>query len=317
MAIVRSNQQKRKTALIGWLFVAPLLIYFLVFQLAPILMSFGISFTEWNWRTSPTFVGFQNYIELFTNRILYPNFWKSLWVTIQYMLMSVPLSVAVTLIVSAMLNSKIKGEKFFKSAFFIPSVTAGVAISAIWMFLIDPTYGVIGAINRAWGTNINLLGRTATALPLMAIMAVWSGLGYNVLIMLSAMKNINPSLYEACEIDGGGAVRKFFHVTLPGVAPTILFLCVTSTIGSLQAFDQMYLMTGGGPDGSTTTFMLEIYNMIFSYQEVGTASAMSYVLFSLILIITITGQWFLPANRERREQRRKEKHGKDIAPCQQ
>lgn len=156
MAIVRSNQQKRKTALIGWLFVAPLLIYFLVFQLAPILMSFGISFTEWNWRTSPTFVGFQNYIELFTNRILYPNFWKSLWVTIQYMLMSVPLSVAVTLIVSAMLNSKVKGEKFFKSAFFIPSVTAGVAISAIWMFLIDPTYGVIGAINRAWGTNINL-----------------------------------------------------------------------------------------------------------------------------------------------------------------
>jgi len=309
MIVTKINRQKRKTALIGWLFILPLIIYFIVFQLAPIFMSFGISFTEWNWRNAPIFVGFQNYIQLFSNRILYPNFWKSLGVTIEYMLLSVPLSIVVTLIVSAMLNSKIKGEKFFKSAFFIPSVTAGVAISAIWMFLIDPTYGVVGAMNRAWGTNINLLGRTTTALPLMAIMAVWSGLGYNVLIMLSAMKNINPSLYEACEIDGGGAVRKFFHVTLPGVAPTIFFLCITSTIGSLQAFDQMYLMTGGGPDGSTTTFMLEIYNMIFSYQEVGTASAMSYILFSLILLITLIGQRFLPGSKERREER-KVKYGK-------
>lgn len=315
MVVVDKRRQKQKTALIGWLFILPLIAYFLVFQIAPIFMSFGISFTEWNWRTTPRFVGFDNYVQLFTNRILYPNFWKSLWVTVQYMLMSVPLSVAVTLIVSAMLNSKIKGEKFFKSAFFIPSVTAGVAISAIWMFLIDPTYGLIGALNRAWGTNINLLGRTTTALPLMAIMAVWSGLGYNVLIMLSAMKNINPSLYEACEIDGGGTIRKFFHVTLPGVAPTIFFLCITSTIGSLQAFDQMYLMTGGGPDGSTTTFMLEIYNMIFGYSEVGTASAMSYILFSLILAITLVGQRFLPGGKERKIKVRKVRDGKHLKTC--
>jgi multiple sugar transport system permease protein len=315
MVVIDKRRQKRKTALMGWLFIMPLILYFIVFQIAPIFMSFGISFTEWNWRTAPRFVGFDNYVQLFSNRILYPNFWKSLWVTIQYMLMSVPLSVIVTLIVSAMLNSKIKGEKFFKSAFFIPSVTAGVAISAIWMFLIDPTYGVVGAINRAWGTNINLLGRTTTALPLMALMAIWSGLGYNVLIMLSAMKNINPSLYEACEIDGGGTIRKFFHVTLPGVAPTIFFLCITSTIGSLQAFDQMYLMTGGGPDGSTTTFMLEIYNMIFGYQEVGTASAMSYILFALILTITLLGQRFLPNGKERKIKKRKEKDGKHLKTC--
>lgn len=149
----------------------------------------------------------------------------------------------------------------------------------------------------------------------MALMAIWSGLGYNVLIMLSAMKNINPSLYEACEIDGGGTVRKFFHVTLPGVAPTIFFLCITSTIGSLQAFDQMYLMTGGGPDGSTTTFMLEIYNMIFGYQEVGTASAMSYILFALILTITLIGQRFLPSNKEKMTRLRKEKDGKHLKTC--
>jgi multiple sugar transport system permease protein len=298
MAQVISKQHKRN-GMIGFLFILPLLIYFVIFQLAPIIMSFIISFTEWNWRTLPQWVGIRNYVDLFTNRIIYPNFWKSLWVTIKYMLMSVPLSIVVTLIVSAMLNSKVKGEKFFKSAFFIPSVTAGVAISAIWMFLIDPTYGLIGALNRSWGTNINLLGKTSTALPVMALMAVWSGLGYNVLIMVSAMKNILPDLYEACELDGGGAVRKFFHVTIPGVMPTIIFLCMTSVIGSLQAFDQMYLMTGGGPDGSTTTFMLEIYNMMFGYQEVGTASAMSYILFTVILVITVIGHRTLIRGKEK------------------
>jgi len=307
--------QKRRIALIGWLFILPLIIYFAIFQLAPIIMSFGISFTEWNWRGNPTWVGVQNYIQLFTNRILYPDFWKSLWITIEYMLLTVPLSVVVTLVVSAMLNSKIKGEKFFKSAFFIPSVTAGVAISAIWMFLIDPTYGVVGAMNRAWGTSINLLGKTSTALPLMALISIWSGLGYNVLIMLSAMKNINPALYEACEIDGGGPIRKFFHVTIPGVMPTIFFLCITSTIGALQAFDQMYLMTGGGPDGSTTTFMLEIYNMVFGYQEVGTASAMSYILFSVILVITIVGQRLVPSGEDRKARKKRGKYEQKAQPA--
>jgi multiple sugar transport system permease protein len=285
------RKTKSSTTLVGWLFITPMLLYFLVFQLAPILMSFGISFTEWNWRSTPQFVGFDNYVQLFTNRILYPNFWKSLGVTLIYLLLSVPLSIVMTLVVSAMLNSKVKGERFFKSAFFIPSVTAGVAISAIWMFLIDPTYGLIGALNRAWGTEIYLLHDAKTALPTLAIIAVWSGLGYNVLIMLSAMKNIPGDLYEACELDGGGPLQKFFHVTLPGVRPTIEFLVVTSMIGSLQAFDQMYLMTGGGPDGTTTTFMLETYKMMFDYQEVGTASAMSYILFTLILMVTVLGRY--------------------------
>ncbi|MFA5235772.1 MAG: sugar ABC transporter permease [Bacilli bacterium] len=295
------KKNKPQTTLIGWLFIAPLLLYFLIFQLAPILMSFGISFTEWNWRSSPQLVGFGNYVELFTNRILYPDFWKSLGVTVLYMLLSVPLSIVMTLVVAAMLNSKVKGERFFKSAFFIPSVTAGVAVSAIWMFLIDPTYGLMGAINRAWGTNIRLLWNPATALPTLALIAVWSGLGYNVLIMLSAMKNIPADLYEACELDGGGPLQKFFHVTLPGVAPTIEFLVITSVIGSLQAFDQMYLMTGGGPDGSTKTFMLETYKMMFDYQEVGTASAMSYVLFTLILIVTVLGRYRFTGDRPKKK----------------
>jgi len=297
--IAMGKKGKRRETLMGWLFILPLLVYFLVFQLAPILMSFGISFTDWNWRTTPNWVGLQNYIALFTNRILYPDFWKSLGVTFAYMLMTVPLSVLSTLVVAAMLNSKVKGERFFKSAFFIPSVTAGVAISAIWMYLIDPTYGIVGFINRQWGLSINLLGRTATALPTLSLISIWSGLGYNVLIMLSAMKGINPALYEACDLDGGGPWVKFWNVTLPGVRSTIYFIVVTSIIGALQAFDQMYLMTGGGPDGWTKTFMLEIYHLIFSYQEVGTASAMSYILFSIILLVTIFSQRFLPGHEEK------------------
>ncbi len=289
------TQAKKKRGRVGFLFVLPLLVYFAIFQLAPILISFFISFTNWNGR-SPTFdfVGFKNYIAIFTDRILYPNFWKSLGTTFKFMLITVPLSIVLATFVAAILNSKIKGERFFKTAFYIPAVTAGTAISAIWLFLLDPTIGAVGFINKTFGTHINLLGKTDTALFTLGIMAVWGGLGYNVLIILSAMKNINPQLYEACEVDGGGFFRQFFHVTIPGIMPTLYFMIITSVIGSLQAFDQMYLMTGGGPEGSTTTFMLTVYKTMFEYEEAGVASAMSYFLFFIIIVITIIQSKIVP-----------------------
>ncbi|OQC10232.1 MAG: L-arabinose transport system permease protein AraQ [Tenericutes bacterium ADurb.Bin087] len=289
------TQAKKRRGQVGFLFILPLLVYFLIFQLAPILISFFISFTNWNGR-SPTFdfVGFKNYMAIFTDRILYPNFWKSLGTTFKFMLITVPLSIVLATFVAAILNSKIKGERFFKTAFYIPAVTAGTAISAIWLFLLDPTIGAVGFLNKTFGSHINLLGKTDTALITLGIMAVWGGLGYNVLIILSAMKNINPQLYEACEVDGGGFFRQFFTVTIPGIMPTLYFMIITSVIGSLQAFDQMYLMTGGGPEGSTTTFMLTVYKTMFEYEEAGVASAMSYFLFFIIIVITVIQSKIVP-----------------------
>ena len=278
------NQKKIKDNIDGYLFILPLIIYFIVFQLLPILMAFGISFTDWNILSDEMkFIGFKNYYELFTDRLIYPYFYKSLLVTFEYMLLTIPASVIITLIVSAMLCSKIKGERFFKTAFYVPSVTVGVAVAAMWKFMVDPSFGLI---NQILGTHISFLGDKGTALLTLSVMSVWGGLGYNTLIMVSAMKNIDTSLYEAAEIDGANAFKRFIHVTIPGVMPTLFFICITSMIGSFQAFDQMYLMTGGGPEHTTFTYMYGVYNQAFEYYNIGTASAMSYILFVIILIFT-------------------------------
>lgn len=268
----------------GWLFVLPLVIYFIVFQLAPMIIAFVISLHDWNMRTPMKYVGLQNYIHLLTNyEGLYDDFWPSLIVTVKYILLTVPASVVLVLVVAAMLNSKVRGEGIFKTIFYIPSVTSGVAIAAIWMFMLDPQHGMI---NQLLGTHISFLATKSTALYTLAVMAIWGGLGYNTLIMLSAMKGINESLYEAAEIDGAGAISKFFHVTLPSVTPIIFFISITSVIGAFQAFDQMYLTTGGGPEKSTMTYMLGLYNQAFEYNHMGIACAMSYILFIIIMIIT-------------------------------
>ena len=291
----------------AWVFLMPLVVYFIIFQLAPIVLSFLISLTDWNgisdFDMADMWVGFDNYIEAMTNSILYPDFWPSFGTTFLYVLLTVPASIILAVAVAAMLNSHIKGEKFFKTCFYIPSVTAGVAVNAIWIHLIDPSRGVVGLINDAFDTNINLLGSSSTALLTLAVMSIWGGLGYNVLIVLSSMKNINSQLYEACEIDGGGVLAKFFSVTVPNIMPTIFFLVITSTIGGLQAFDQMYLMTGGAY--GTTTVMLEIYGLYMDQNQVGMASSMSYILFLFVIFFTFIQYQVIPSGDGKAKSRRK------------
>ncbi len=292
----------------GWLFVLPLVVYFLVFQLAPMIIAFVISLNEWNMRTPMKFVGIQNYTRLLSNyQGLFDDFWPSLVVTIKYILLTVPPSVILVLVVAALLNSKVRGEGIFKTIFYIPSVTSGVAIAAIWMFMLDPQHGMI---NQLLGTHISFLATKSTALYTLAVMAIWGGLGYNTLIMLSAMKGINESLYEAAEIDGAGPVKKFFHVTVPSVTPIIFFISITSVIGAFQAFDQMYLTTGGGPEKSTMTYMLGLYNQAFEYNNMGVACAMSYILFIIIMIITFIQFKVQPQNMDSGEGGKKRRGNK-------
>ena len=300
----RLNARKVRINVAGWLFIAPLIVYFAVFQLAPMIMSLVYSFTEWNMRSDAKWVGFANYIDLLTNKDnLFPHFWPSLGVTLEYMLLSIPASVVLAVVVAAMLNSKIRGERFFKTAFYVPSVTVGVAVAAMWTFMLDPMYGMI---NQILGTQIDFLGKTSTALPTLALMSVWGGLGYNVLIVLSAMKNVDTSLYEAAEMDGAGALRRFLSVTVPGILPTVFFIVVTNVIGGFQVFDQMYLMTGGGPEYSTYTYLLGLYNEAFGgAYRIGIACAMSYILFIIILIITFIQFKVLPQDLTGESKRRK------------
>ena len=275
----------------GYALLAPLAIYFLVFQLGPMLIAFGVSFTDWNLRSTPEFVGLKHYIELLTDSTKYPLFWSSLWVTFKYVAMSLPLAVFLSLALAAMLNANVKGEGFFKIAYYIPNVTAGAAIAAIWYFLLDPRFGLI---NTATGLNISWLDDSRFALPSLAAMGIWTAIGYNVLILVSAMKNIPEDLYEAAKVDGATFLQQFFRITLPMTMPAIFFLVVTGLIGGFQVFDQMYMMTKGGPSGSTTTYMYSLFDHAFKYYEIGTASAMSYLLLVLILFVTWLNFKFIP-----------------------
>lgn len=281
----RKTKVKLKRNAQGLLFVTPLVVYFLVFQLAPMLIAFVLSFTEYDGIHAPEWVGIDNYVAVLTNKDnAYEYFGKSILVTIEYILLTVPANILLALVVSALLNTKIKGERFFKTAFYVPSVTASVAITAMWKFMLDPQSGLI---NKLLGTDISFLGTEGLNLVTLAIMSIWGGLGYNVLIMLSAMKNIDQSLYEAASIDGASAFKQFWSITVPGVMPTVFFFLITGIIGGFQAFEQMFLMTGKGANFSTYTFVYGVYEQMNPGGDLGVGSAMSFILFLILLGLTL------------------------------
>ena len=301
-------RQKTKSILkrnaIGYGFIAPLLIYFLIFQLAPMLIALIISFTNYSWEHlfDFEFVGFKNYWILLSAQGNYSWFWTSLKTTFLYILITVPINVILTLGVSSLLNSKIKGEKFFKTIFYIPSVTVGVAIMVMWKQLLSSD----GVINKLFGTNIDFLYNNNMALFAIAFMGIWGGLGYNVLIMLSAMKNIDQSLYEAAEMDGAGAFQRFWYVTVPGVMPTVFFFLVMGLIGGFQVGEQMLIIYGVNDVyvDSMHTYVYQLYSIMRGDSDYGMASAMSYILFVIILIFTLI-QFRLQNGKSERKRRAK------------
>lgn len=280
------TKAKIKENAVGYGFIAPLLLYFIVFQLAPMIIALVMSFTNYSLAHlyDYSFVGFDNYIELFTNTVKYPRFWSSLGTTMLFIVITVPVNIILTLIVSALLNSKIKGEKFFKTVFYIPSVTVGVAVMVMWKQMLAPD----GLINQMIGTRVDFLNNESTALVVIAFMSVWGGLGYNVLIMLSAIKNIDPSLYEAAQIDGAGVVARFIHITVPSVMPTVFFFIVTGLIGGFQVGEQMLIIYGDTTTvQSVYTYVYGLYYTMRRECDYATASAMSYFLFAIILVLTL------------------------------
>lgn len=284
----RKTKVKLKQNAQGLLFVTPLIVYFLVFQLAPMLIALVLSFTDYKGASSFNWIGVDNYYNILTNADgNYPRFWKSLLVSVEYILLTVPANILVALVVSALLNTNVKGERFFKTAFYVPSVTASVAITALWKYMLDSDSGLI---NQILGTSINFLHTDGLDLVMLAVMSVWGGIGYNVLIMLSAMKNIDRSLYEAASIDGASSFKQFWQITVPGVMPTVFFFLITGIIGGFQAFEQMQLMTPGGGDNNTTyTFVYGVYAQLDpnSGEGAGAGSAMSFILFLLMLGLTL------------------------------
>lgn len=269
----------------GILFILPSVIGTLIFIIIPVICSFALSFTKWDLLNPIQFVGLENYRTIFSE----PVFFKILTNTIVFALATSVFGVIIPLILSAILNSKIRGSEFFKTAYFLPFITPMIVIGIVWQWIFDPN---IGMLNNVLHLHLNWLYDTRLAMPALILVSVWKLIGYNMIIFLSALSGISESLFEAGKIDGANAFQIFKNITVPLLSPTIFFVVIITAISSFQVFDLIYLMTEGGPLDSTNVLVYAIYKNAFEYFNVGKASAIAYVLFAIILVLTLI-QWNL------------------------
>ena len=272
-------------------FLVPSLIGLAIFYLAPMLISVFISFTNWNGLDrlmAPGFmaehyIGLQNYKEILTS----DEFWKVLGNTLEYIVLYIPLMLIVSLAVAALLSRQRKGVGVFRVLYYIPVLTSWVAASLIWKTILAPQFGAMNNILALFGIEgPGWLLDEKWAMPAIVLVSVWKDMGFFGLILLSGILGINKSYYEAAEIDGAGAMTRFFKITLPLLTPAIFYVLVVSLINSFQLFPQIMIMTDGGPNGATQVMVERIYKYGFRYFEMGYASAFSWILFVIIMLCT-------------------------------
>lgn len=277
--------------LAAYCFLAPNFIGFLTFTSIPVLASLVLSFMKWDLFSPPQFVGLDNFRHLFMDEY----FWKFCMNTL-YLMMAIPFSIAGSLILALALNQKLKGVVFFRTVYFLPTICSGVAIYMLWRLVYNPDFGVINVLISKFGALLGIplqgpywLTDEQWAKPALIIMSIWQTVGgYNMILYLAALQGVPRDFYEAAEIDGANRWQKFWNITWPQISPTTFFIATMSIIGGFQAgFDPAYIMTGGGPNGSTTTIIYYIYNNAFEWHQMGYAAAISWILFIVILMITI------------------------------
>ena len=280
-----ANNLLNKTEFAGWLFILPAILGTVIFIVIPVICSFGLSFAKWDLLNPIEFVGFENYRIIFNE----PLFYKILVNTIVFALSTSIFGGIIPLLLSSILNSKIRGSEFYKTAYFLPFITPMIVIGIIWEWIFDPN---IGFLNSFLHLHINWLYDTHWAMPAMILVSVCKLIGYNMIIFLSALSGISNSMFEAAKIDGANSFQIFKNVTVPLLSPTIFFVVIITAISSFQVFDLIYLMTQGGPLDSTNVLVYAIYKNAFEYFNIGKASAIAYVLFVIILVLTLV-QWNL------------------------
>ena len=285
-----SRQEERAEARAGWLFVTPALALIAVFFLLPVCGAFLLSFTDFDIYSlgdpgNTRFVGLGNFVTLWES----PLFWTALRNTTYFVLVGGPLSVLASLVAAVLVHSRlVRLRPLFRSAFFAPWVTTLVAVALVWRFVYHPQYGPLNALLQAVGLPaIDWLGNPAWAMPAIILVSVWKNFGFNMLVFLAGLSNIPEELYEAAELDGAGAWRRFRHVTVPMLGPTFVFVGVVTMIASFQIFSEPYVMTQGGPLKSTLTLMLLMYEEGFRWWRLGFATAIAVVLFLLTLAGTV------------------------------
>ena len=283
---------KLREHLEGYLFISPWILGMMLFALGPILASFGLAFTRWNLFTEPEYVGWANFQKLAHD----PLFYKSVFNTIYYTVFAVPLGLVLALGLAMLVNHRLRGINFFRTAFFLPNVVAGIAMLLLWKWLFDPNFGLINLFLDWTGLMAVFewigIGRPqwissrTGAMPGLVFMSIW-GLGGSMMIFLAGLQNIPRELIEAAELDGAGPWKRFRYVTVPLLTPTIFFLTMVGVIGSLQVFNQAYVMTQGGPAHATLFYVLYLFQTAFERFQMGYACAMALVLFIITLIVSL------------------------------
>ena len=277
------SRQRRNEALWGILCVAPAVLGFLIWQLGPIVASLLIAFTDWNIAGSPNWIGIGNFQQMFTQDAL---FWKSLRVTAIYTLGSVPLSIVFAFFLAVLLNQKIKGLPIFRTIFYLPAIVPVIASSILWLWLFNPDFGLLNA-----AADLLRLPRSqwiygeGSVIPSLILMSLWA-VGPMMIIFLAGLQGVPRQLYEAVDVNGGNALHKLWHITVPMVTPTILFNLVLSIIGTMQTFTQAYIMTQGGPNNTSLFYVLYLYRKAFQESDMGYASALAWVLFIIIAVLS-------------------------------
>lgn len=280
-----------KEAIVGYAFLMPNFIGFLIFTSIPVVASFLLAFFEWDLLSPAKFVGFDNFIALIKDK----SFWYYCYNTC-FMMLAIPVSLFGSLGLATILNRPLKGIIFFRTMYFLPTISSGIAIFVLWRWIYNTDVGLFNTMIRQFGELIHIdfqgvpwLTDEKWSKPSLVIMGIWQTVGGpNMILYLAALQGVPRSLYEAADIDGANSWQKFWNITWPMISPTTFFIIIMSVIGGFQSgFDAAYIMTGGGPNHSTTTIMFYIWENAFSWHHMGYAATISWFLFLVILLFTL------------------------------
>nr|WP_313999613.1 sugar ABC transporter permease [uncultured Paenibacillus sp.] len=282
----RTDKKRRsyKNELNGVLFALPAILGLLIFTLGPMIYSLYMSFTDYSGSNTPAFVGLDNYTRMFSGEDQY--FYKSLGVTVYFVILSVPTGIIYSFLLALLLNRDVKGKAFFRTIFYLPSIVPIIAISFIWLWLLNPDLGLANEVLRSVGLPGSqwIFGENSVV-PSLAIMNLWTT-GGTMIIFLAGLQDIPRSLYEAIEMDGGSRLDKLWHITVPMMTPTIFFNLIMGIINGFQIFSQAYVMTNGGPNNASLFYVFYLYREAFQFSRMGSASAIAWVLFVIIMALT-------------------------------
>ena len=279
-----SSRLQRRWNFWGYLFILPNFLGFLLFMLVPIIMALVFSFTNYDVISQMDFVGINNYVGLFTDDQFITSLLNTLW----FAVLTVPTGVILALLLAVLFNRQIRGISIFRTFVFIPVITSMVAVSLVWSMLYEDNAGLLNTLLGYVGLGpVHWLTDTNIAMISIAIMSDWKGLGYNMTLFLAGLQGVPGELYEAATIDGATARQKFMKITVPMIAPTTYFVTLMALIGSLQVFDQVWIMTQGGPVDATKTVAMYLYQYGFQFYKMGYACAAAYVLFILVFIVSL------------------------------